>query len=96
MSVDAHLNILLIEDDRAIAKVIALELEHQGHQVKLAQDGRVGLDMALKNEWDVILLDIMLPFLGPQFLPPLSRLSHIQTNSCLCRRDMRLKGSIVF
>ena len=62
MSVDAHLNILLIEDDWAIAKVIALELEHQGHQVKLAQDGRVELDMALKNEWDVILLDIMLPF----------------------------------
>ena len=32
--------------------------------MKLAGDGRVGLDMALKNEWDVILLDIMLPFLN--------------------------------
>ena len=50
MGVDVHLNILLIEDDRAIAKVIALELEHQGHQVKLAEDGRVGLDLGLKNE----------------------------------------------
>lgn len=64
MIVEAPLTILLIEDDRAIAKVIALELEHQGHSVKLAGDGRVGLDMAVKNEWDVILLDIMLPFLN--------------------------------
>ena len=64
MMVDTTLNILLIEDDRAIAKVIALELEHQGHRVGLAADGRVGLDMALTQEWDVILLDIMLPFLN--------------------------------
>lgn len=64
MIVEAPLNILLIEDDPGIAKVVALELEHQGHNVSLAGDGRVGLDMALKIEWDVILLDIMLPFLN--------------------------------
>ena len=64
MIVEAPLTILLIEDDCAIAKVIVLELEHQGHSVRLAGDGRVGLDMALKDEWDVILLDIMLPFLN--------------------------------
>jgi DNA-binding response OmpR family regulator len=64
MMVDTTLNILLIEDDRAIAKVIALELEHQRHRVGLAADGRAGLDMALTQEWDVILLDIMLPFLN--------------------------------
>ena len=64
MIVEAPLTILLIEDDRAIAKVIAMELEHQGHSVGFAGDGSVGLDMALKNEWDVILLDIMLPFLN--------------------------------
>lgn len=64
MIVKVPLNILLIEDDRAIAKVISLELEYQGHSVQLAGDGIVGLDLALKNEWDVILLDIMLPFLN--------------------------------
>jgi len=62
--VDTTLNILLIEDDRAIAKVVALELEHQGHRVELAADGRVGLDMALTQDWDIILLDLMLPFLN--------------------------------
>lgn len=64
MLAEVPLNILLIEDDSAIARVIELELKHQGHNVKLAGDGRNGLDLALKNEWDVILLDIMLPFLN--------------------------------
>lgn len=64
MIVEAPLNILLIEDDPGIAKVIALELKHQGHSVSLAGDGRIGLDRAIKNEWDMILLDIMLPFLN--------------------------------
>ncbi|WP_088228830.1 response regulator transcription factor [Desulfosporosinus sp. FKB] len=61
---ETTLSILLVEDDRAIAKVIALELEHHGHRVGLAADGRMGLDMALTQEWDVILLDLMLPFLN--------------------------------
>lgn len=58
------LKILLIEDDRAIAKVIQLELEHQGHQIELAADGQEGLRKALEGEWDLILLDIMLPLLN--------------------------------
>ena len=61
---EASLNILLIEDDSGIAKVVVLELEHQGHTVSLAGDGRAGLEKALNNDWDVILLDIMLPFLN--------------------------------
>ena len=61
---DASLRILLVEDDRAIAKVIAMELEHEGHQVYRATDGTTGLTMALTCEWDVILLDVMLPFLN--------------------------------
>ncbi|MDQ7097081.1 response regulator transcription factor [Desulfosporosinus sp. PR] len=61
---ETELDILLIEDDHAIAKVIALELGHQGHRVALAADGRTGLDLALAQEWNVILLDLMLPFLN--------------------------------
>lgn len=57
------LNILLIEDDRAIAKVLQLELEHQGHTVGWAADGREGLKRAMEEEWDLLLLDIMLPFM---------------------------------
>ncbi len=64
MTANLSLNILLVEDDRAIAKVIQMELEHQGHQVKIALDGREGLKLALEGEWSVILLDIMLPLLN--------------------------------
>ena len=49
MIVEAPVNILLIEDDPGIAKVIALELEYQGHSVSLAGDGRIGLDRAIKK-----------------------------------------------
>lgn len=58
------LNLLLVEDDQAIAKVIRMELEHQGHKVSVAADGRTGLSKALEFGWDIILLDIMLPHLN--------------------------------
>ena len=61
---NSSFKILLVEDDRAIAKVIQMELEHEGHQIELAADGREGLKQALEEEWDLILLDIMLPFLN--------------------------------
>lgn len=53
--------ILLIEDERKIARVIELELSHEGFSVRHAEDGASGLEMALQEEWDLILLDIMLP-----------------------------------
>ena len=61
---ESKLRILLIEDDKAIAKVIVMELEHQGHQVFLSSDGRKGLEEALNGDWDIILLDIMLPHMN--------------------------------
>lgn len=64
MSLDLKLNILLIEDDAAIAKVVQLELEHQGNRVSVASDGISGLNRALQEDWDVILLDVMLPHLN--------------------------------
>jgi DNA-binding response OmpR family regulator len=53
--------ILLIEDEKNFARFIELELQHEAYYVSLAYDGRVGLNLALQEEWDVILLDIMLP-----------------------------------
>jgi DNA-binding response OmpR family regulator len=53
--------ILLIEDEKNLARFIELELKHEGYFVSLAYDGRTGLNLALHEEWDVILLDIMLP-----------------------------------
>lgn len=56
--------ILLVEDEAKIARFLELELSHEGHQVDKAADGRSGVDMALGTEYDLILLDIMLPQLN--------------------------------
>lgn len=57
--------ILLIEDEERIARVLKLELEHEGYEVHTKSDGRAGLDAALsETEWDLILLDVMLPELS--------------------------------
>lgn len=64
MAADKDLAVLLVEDDRTIAGLIALEFEHRGHHVSHAADGRSGLAMALGHDWDIILLDVMLPLLN--------------------------------
>lgn len=71
--------ILVVEDEEKLARFVELELVHEGYEVKKAMDGRVALEMAQKEEFDLILLDIMLPSLnglevlrrlGPEFKTP--------------------------
>ncbi len=57
-------NILLIEDEEKVAKFIVLELQYEGFTVTVANDGREGLELALQSNWDLILLDLMLPGLN--------------------------------
>ena len=52
--------IVVVEDDAAIARVLRLELQHEGYLVELAQNGVEGLELALK-EPDLVILDLMLP-----------------------------------
>ena len=52
--------VLVVEDDAAIARVLQLELEHEGYDVDVARDGLQGLEKALK-EPDLVILDLMLP-----------------------------------
>ena len=53
--------ILIVEDEAQLARFVELELIHEGNSVDKAEDGRTGLDMALSNDYDLILLDVMLP-----------------------------------
>lgn len=55
--------ILIIEDEKSLVRFIQLELEHEHFFVRVAYDGVSGLQLALNEEWDMILLDIMLPHL---------------------------------
>ena len=53
--------ILVVEDEAKIARFIELELSHEGYEVDKAEDGRAGLELALSGDYDLILLDVMLP-----------------------------------
>lgn len=53
--------VLVIEDEVGISRILQLELEHEGYQVGTAEDGRTGLQMAMTGEWNLALLDVMLP-----------------------------------
>ena len=56
--------VLLVEDEDKIARVLELELRHEGYDVVRTDNGREALALALEREWDVILLDVMLPELS--------------------------------
>lgn len=70
--------ILIVEDEEKIARVIELELVHEGYEVEKAFDGRQGLELAEKQGFDLVLLDIMLPKLsGMEVLRRLRKTSDI-------------------
>jgi DNA-binding response OmpR family regulator len=53
--------LLVVEDEQAMLMGLKDNLEFEGYQVDIADDGTKGLDLILKNEHDLILLDVMLP-----------------------------------
>lgn len=55
------MKILLVEDDYKIAQAIKRGLKQQSYQTDLAHDGDTGLHMAQAGNYDIIILDIMLP-----------------------------------
>lgn len=56
--------ILIVEDEKKIARFLELELKHEGYDVLIAFDGRSGLETALAEEPDLLILDLMLPELS--------------------------------
>lgn len=56
--------ILIVEDEEKIARFVTLELEHEGYQVEHTADGRTAVDLALERDYDLILLDVLLPQLN--------------------------------
>ena len=57
-------NILIVEDEEKLARFIELELIHEGYTVSKSGNGREALNQAIRNPYDLILLDIMLPGLN--------------------------------
>jgi two-component system response regulator ArlR len=80
--------ILIIEDETKISRFLQLELEHEGYNVAIANDGRVGLDMALADPYDLIILDVMLPSLnGMEVLRRLRQSSEISVIMLTAKDD---------
>lgn len=56
--------ILIVEDEPKIARFVELELTHEGYEVDKVADGRSGVETALAGDYDLILLDVLLPQLN--------------------------------
>lgn len=56
--------VLIIEDEVKLARFVQLELEHEGYEVVVANDGRCGIEKFYEEKPDIILLDLMLPELS--------------------------------
>ena len=53
--------ILIVEDEVKIARFVELELKHEGYEVKAVHDGNLGCEEIVKGDYDLAVLDVMLP-----------------------------------
>lgn len=56
--------ILIVEDEAKIARFVELELKHEGYEVEVAHDGRTGYERGISGEFDLMILDLMLPVMS--------------------------------
>ncbi len=73
------MKVLIVEDNHRIAQSIKTGLEQEKYVADVANDGLVGCDLALTDEYDVIILDVMLPKKNGFEISRELRLQHIQT-----------------
>jgi DNA-binding response OmpR family regulator len=75
----AHVNILVVEDDVNLARVLQRGLSKNGHVVDLAHDGPSGKYLAEENRYDAIVLDVILPGLDGVSLTRQLRRGRVET-----------------
>ncbi len=73
------MNILVVEDDSRISEFVIKGLEEQGHTATLACSGEIARELIMAAEWDIILMDIMLPGIDGVQLTKLVRYKHNTT-----------------
>jgi len=74
----SEIKILIVEDEEKLARFVELELNHEGYSVTKAFTGREGYELAASGDFDLVLLDIMLPELnGMEVLRRLRRTSSV-------------------
>ena len=71
--------VLVVDDEKLIVKGIRFSLEQDGMKVDCAYDGEEALEFAQNNEYDIILLDVMLPkFTGFEVCQQIREYSNVQ------------------
>ena len=73
------MRVLVVEDEVRMAALLKQGLEEQNHSVETVHDGRVAIEMARSYDFDVIILDVMLPGLDGFEVARRLRKSHKQT-----------------
>src|SRR3954468_9245871 len=73
------MRILVVEDERRMAALLKRGLTEEGHQVFVAHEGTEGFEMARSAEFDVLVLDVMLPGMDGLAIARRLRESHNQT-----------------
>lgn len=58
------MKILVVEDEAKVADFLRKGLEEQGHFIEVAYDGQMGEKLALRNEYDLLILDVILPYIN--------------------------------
>src|SRR5579875_682403 len=73
------MRVLLVDDDREVAEYVRRELEDESFEVKVAHDGATGLRLAENAAFDIIVLDVMMPFMDGLQVTRALRRQHIAT-----------------
>lgn len=88
--------ILIIEDDGKIRRFLQLELEHEGYQIDLAENGEEGLSRVQKLYYDIILLDLMLPLIsGEEVCKKIRAVSDVPIIVITAKDDIRNKVELL-
>lgn len=82
-------DILVIEDDQSISRILDLELKHEGYTVDLTYSGKEALELFDKNDYSIILLDLMLPEVnGMEVCRKIRKTSNVPIIMLTARRDL--------
>ena len=82
--------VLIVEDEKAIVDLIAFNLKREGYEVQEAYDGQQGLEKAQAQDIDLVLLDVMLPYMdGFEVLRRLRQKSDVPVLMVTAREEER-------
>jgi len=80
--------ILIVEDEQKLSRVLELELQYENYKTAIANDGKEALRLMEEKDWDLVLLDIMLPELsGMEVLRKIRRTDEVIPIILLTARD---------